>query len=103
MLSAQREGVRGSVVGEGEACESQELINAQRTAFTAGRGRAASESCRLGCGSAIWQQLGWGWGVWTPPRLGLRKGRGRTFGGKDKETGFREFCNGILGLRVKGA
>ena len=41
-------------------------------------------------------------GYGPPPRLGLRKGRGRTFGGKDKETGFREFCNGILGLRGQG-
>ena len=90
--SAQREGVRGRVGGEGEGCESQELINAQRTVFTAGRGRAASESCSLGCGSGIWQQLGWGWGLWTPPQAGSQKGQGQDFRGERQ----RDRIQGIL-------
>ena len=93
MLSAQREGVRGRVVGEGEGCESQELINAQRTVFTAGRGRAASESCSLGSGSGIWQQLGsGGGGGGVPPKAGFQKGQGQDF----REERLRDWIQGIL-------
>lgn len=62
---------RGRVVGEGEGCESQELINAQRTVFRAGRGRAVSESCSLEVAVGFGNSLdGVGVGGGPPPPAG---------------------------------
>lgn len=62
MFLAQREGACEKVMGEGWGCESQELINAQRTVLMVERGRAGFESCSPGSGDGIWLQLGLGEG-----------------------------------------
>lgn len=77
----------GRLVGEGQGCESQGLINAQRTVLTVERGGRRIRELQ----PRKWQQdlaTAWMRGGGTDPRLRLRDERGRTFAeGKKGRTG----------------
>lgn len=102
-LLAQREGARGEE-GEGQGCESQELINAQRTALTVARAGAGFENCSLECGEGTWQQLAWDGGgeKWIPESEGSGGEEGKK-GGRGRRVDARNCAAQKVGLWVRGA
>lgn len=90
--------------GEGEDCESQELINAQRTGFNGGERRmdlrATAQEVAAGSGSSL------GGGRGPGPRAEVHRAKRQDFlqrkKRKGERIGIKEFCSpktGALGQR----